>query len=64
LQAVISKGTRIASKMKKFQPAYREQSVHEHIKQDGRISWGLTANPNASSAYRPAKRMKGDDMGR
>jgi hypothetical protein len=50
--------------MKKFQPAYREQSVHEHIKQDGRISWGLTANPNASSAYRPAKRMKGDDMGR
>lgn len=43
LHAVTSKGTRAASKMKKFQPA---------------------AKPNASSTYRPAKRMKGLDIGK
>lgn len=43
LQAVISKGTMAASKMKKFHPA---------------------AKPKASSTYRPAKRMKGDEMGK
>lgn len=43
LQAVTSKGTKAASKTKKFQPA---------------------AKPKASSTYRPAKRMKGLDIGR
>jgi hypothetical protein len=50
--------------MKKFQPAYRKQSVHGHVAANELVVPELTANPKASSAYRPAKRMKGDDMGR
>jgi hypothetical protein len=59
LHATISKGTKAASKTKKFHPAANYKSVR--LLDDGT---GYDLTPKASSTKRPANRIKGEDIGR